>query len=263
MFLKKEGLPEEGELLLCTVSDIQYHAVFVKLDEYGNQTGMIHISEISPGRIRNIRDFVTVGKKIVCKVLRINEEKRHIDLSLRRVNEGQKKEKINEIKQEQKAEKIIEFVASELKIKPTEFYAKIWQAVLSKDYPYLYSAFNEVVINDLKLESLGIDKNLAVPLEEIVRQRIKPPSVTIGGIMKIQTFKSDGIAFIKNLITPTLTSSDITIKYNGAGKYDLLVTKENYKEAEKVLKEVTDQYTKSCNSSDTTFEFIRREIKIK
>ena len=62
MLLKKQGFPEESELVLCTVTSVQYHSVFVDIDEYG-KSGLIHISEVSPGRIRNIRDFVKEGKK--------------------------------------------------------------------------------------------------------------------------------------------------------------------------------------------------------
>ena len=61
MFYKKQGFPEESELVLCTVKKILDHSVFVGLDEYNNLEGMIHISEVSPGRIRNIRDhFIAV-----------------------------------------------------------------------------------------------------------------------------------------------------------------------------------------------------------
>ena len=67
MLYKKQGFPEEGELVFCTVSNVQHHSVFCQLEGYG-KTGMIHISEVSPGRIRNIRDFVSEGKKIVCKI---------------------------------------------------------------------------------------------------------------------------------------------------------------------------------------------------
>ena len=110
MLLRKQGFPEDNELLLCTVTKVQFHSVFVNIDEYG-KSGMIHISEVSPGRIRNIRDYVKEGKKVVCLVLKVNQEKGHIDLSLRRVNEGQKRAKVDEIKKEQVSEKIIEFVA--------------------------------------------------------------------------------------------------------------------------------------------------------
>ena len=55
MIYKKTGLPEDSEIVMCTVTKIQYSSVFVKIDEYGI-SGMIHISEIAAGRIRNIRD---------------------------------------------------------------------------------------------------------------------------------------------------------------------------------------------------------------
>ena len=87
MFYKKPGKPEIGELVVCTVRKILPHSVFVSIDEYQNLEGMNHISEISPGRIRNLRDYVIEGKTIVCKVLNINQQG-NIDLSLRRVGTG-------------------------------------------------------------------------------------------------------------------------------------------------------------------------------
>ena len=122
MFYKKSVFPQESELVLCTVKKVLYHSVFVSLDEYLNLDGMIHISEVSPGRIRNIRDFVKEDKKIICKVLRVNKEKKHIDLSLRRVSISLRKKKNNEYKQEQKSEKILEFAAKKLKINIEDIY---------------------------------------------------------------------------------------------------------------------------------------------
>ena len=63
MLYKKSGWPEVHEVVLCTVTRIQYTSVFVTLDEYEMQ-GMLHISEVSPGRIRNLNDYVKVGKKM-------------------------------------------------------------------------------------------------------------------------------------------------------------------------------------------------------
>ena len=97
MLFKKKGLPEEGELVLSTVTKIFGHSVFVHIEDY-NKQGMVHISEISPGRIRNLRDYVVEGKKIVTVVLRVNKEKGHIDLSLRRVSENQRRKKNEDLK---------------------------------------------------------------------------------------------------------------------------------------------------------------------
>ena len=131
MLLTKKGFPEEDELVMCTVTKVQFHSVFVNLDEYG-ESGMIHISEVSPGRIRNIRDFVKEGKKVVCKVLRVNEDKGHIDLSLRRVTETQRRTKVDEIKQQQKAEKILEFVAKDLNLDTKKLLEEITENISKK-----------------------------------------------------------------------------------------------------------------------------------
>ena len=133
MFLKKKGFPEESELVICTVTKIHYHSVFVSLTEYNHLSGMIHISEISPGRIRNLSDYVKEGKVIVCKVLRVNRERRQIDLSLRRVSEHHRRHKIDSIKQETIAEKILEFVANKHEQKLVDLYEEITEKVF-KEY---------------------------------------------------------------------------------------------------------------------------------
>ena len=56
MIFKKNNYPENNELIVCTVKKVLPHSVFCNLDEY-NHEGMIHISEVAPGRIRNMPDF--------------------------------------------------------------------------------------------------------------------------------------------------------------------------------------------------------------
>ncbi|MBT6505197.1 S1 RNA-binding domain-containing protein, partial [Candidatus Woesearchaeota archaeon] len=129
MLIKREGLPDLSEIVICTVKSISNAIVFVNLDEYENKQGLIHISEISPGRIRNIRDYVKEGKKIVCKILTVNKEKNQIDLSLRRVNESARREKVDELKHEKIAESIIDSSAKELKLKTIELYKIIWKKI--------------------------------------------------------------------------------------------------------------------------------------
>ena len=128
---KLKGLPEEDEIVLCKVTKIYPNSVFVDLLEY-NDSGMIHISEVSPGRIRNLRDFVSEGRQIVCKVLRIHRDRGHIDLSLRRVNSNQRREKLDEIKQELKAESLIKAVAKRLNKPVLEIYKQLKQSIFNE-----------------------------------------------------------------------------------------------------------------------------------
>ena len=234
MLFTKEGFPEEDEIVLCTVTAIHFHSVFVTLDEYKNRSGMIHISEISPGRIRNIRDFVKEGKKVVCKVLRIHEDRGHIDLSLRRVNESQKKDKISSIKQEQLAEKIVEFVAKQRKEDMAKIYSEIAKKVFEK-YDGLYPAFEEVSSGKESLEAIGIEPGIAKQLNEVISQRIKPVEIEIAGELALKTYKPNGVELIKEAVKNAGSKAEIS--YKGAGVYSVKVKSLEYKEAEKNLKE--------------------------
>src|SRR3989338_11276510 len=174
MLLKKTGYPPEGELVICTITKIMPSSVFVVLDEYNNRSAMIHIAEVAPGRIRNIREYVLEGKKIVCKVLNVNKEKGYIDLSLRRVTESMRRAKADEIKQEQKAEKIIEYVARELKKKPEEIFQEL-HTKINTTYESLYAAFEDIAQDALDLEKIGVDKKIAEKMTAVVKEKILPP----------------------------------------------------------------------------------------
>jgi len=237
MLLKKQGYPEDGELVFCTVTNVQYNSVFVQIENY-DKSGLIHISEISPGRIRNIRDFVKEGKMIVCKVIKIDESKGHIDLSLRRVTEIQKKQKTEERKQEQKAEKIIESLATQLGKENALVYKEVASKLLPK-YELLQFAFEDIVENNASLKDSGIPKEYIKPLEEIIRDKIKPKQVTISGIITLQIYSEDGVETIKEALI-SAEKENIQIKYLGAGKYALTIDAKTYKEAEKDLKTALD-----------------------
>ncbi len=240
MLLKKKGIPEEGELVLCTVTKILYNSVFVNLDEY-NKQAMIHISEISPGRIRNIRDFVREGKKIVCVVLRINREKGYIDLSLRRVNEGQKRKKLDGIKQEQKAEKMIDVIAKESNIDELSLRKDISEKIL-KEYDSLNSCFSDVVGDDVSLEGLGIDKTIAKKLTDFIKEKMKPQKVTIKGKLRLTSYDSNGVDVVKEALEKAedAVKGGINIRYAGAGTYNIIVESLNYKDAEKIMEKAVN-----------------------
>jgi len=255
MFYKKKGMPEVNEVVMCTVKKVLFHSVFVEIEDYRLE-GMIHISEVSPGRIRNIRDYVKEGKKIVCKVLRIDRNRGHIDLSLRRVNLSQKKNRVSEYKQEQKAEKILENVARDLKTDLKGMYEKAGYKILEK-YDNLHSAFIEVVESGLKLDKLGIDAKVSEKLESLIKSRIKPTEVLIKGILKLSSFESKGVELVKKVLD-NFSGKEIKISYLGSGKYNLSLNDKNYKDAEKRLKEALDSSSKLAKKLNVEFDFSRK-----
>ncbi|MBU2633775.1 MAG: translation initiation factor IF-2 subunit alpha [Nanoarchaeota archaeon] len=257
MFYKKQGLPETNEIVLCTVTKILFHSVFVTLDEYQKE-GMIHISEISPGRIRNLRDFVKEGKKIVCKILRINQEKGHIDLSLRRVSTSQKRNKIQEIKQEEKSENILKITAKDLKIDLETIYKEAGSKILEK-YPSLTECFQEIVNSNFKLSTLNIKSTIADKIEKYVKEKIKPPKVNITGTLNLQSHSPEGINIIKKTLKHVLSFKNTEVLYLGAPKYKLTITDSNYKDAEINLKKITDSTLEFIKKLKGSGEFIRND----
>ncbi|MBI2109634.1 S1 RNA-binding domain-containing protein [Candidatus Woesearchaeota archaeon] len=173
MFYKKETYPRISELVICTVKKILPTSIFCDLDEYLKKEGLIHISEIAPGRIRNIRDYVVENKKIVCKVIGVDESKGHIDISLRRVNESERLGKLNDRKQEEKAEKLLEQVAKKTSISLEEIYQKAGKRII-EEFSLLNTCYKKLVSGDEKLlTNLGIDKKIASELTKIVLNRRK------------------------------------------------------------------------------------------
>ncbi|MFT4325956.1 MAG: S1 RNA-binding domain-containing protein [Candidatus Woesearchaeota archaeon] len=259
MYYRKKGFPQESELILCKVTKVQYHSVFVRLEEYdGNLSGMLHISEVSPGRIRNIRDYVKEGKVIVCKILSTDEKKGHIDVSLRRVNESQRKEKVESMKQEAKSEKILDFVADALKIDKKKFYTDVF-AKVTNHYPFLHEAFIAYVAGEFDIKTLGLDKKVTDLLDDTIRQRIKPPKVEIKAKIKIECYDPSGVEKVKNMLVE-IQGYDVehsSVYYLGAGTYMFHIEGEEYKPLEDVYDKVEALLEK--NISKTCICEIKRQ----
>jgi len=237
MFYKRSGLPEEGEIVLCQVTKIYPNSVFVNLIEY-NDSGMVHISEVSPGRIRNLRDFVSIGRQIVCKVLKIDRERGHIDLSLRRVNSNQRREKLDEIKQELKSEQLIKNLAKKSKKPALQLYKEISTKIF-KEYSHLYLCFRDLVDDEADLIKLGINKEIAEEIKEAVLEKFKPKKITIKGEIKLKTYSSEGLEKIKKtLLAIEKVSPTISINYLGNGRYKLIIEDFDYQPAESNLAKV-------------------------
>ena len=92
------GQYKEGKIIKATVTGIENYGIFVSLNDY--YTGLIHISEISTGFVKNIHDIVKIGETIYVKVLDIDEKNNHLILSIKNIkykmNTKQEKKKIVE-----------------------------------------------------------------------------------------------------------------------------------------------------------------------
>ncbi|MEM3401878.1 MAG: S1 RNA-binding domain-containing protein, partial [Candidatus Hadarchaeales archaeon] len=153
MVRRRAEWPSAGELVLCTVTKIFPQGAFVSLDEYGGKEGMVHISEVASGWIKNIRDHIKEGQKVVCKVLFSDPERRSVDLSIRRVKDSERRWKVERLKLEQRAEKLLELVAQKLGKTLDEAYAEAGFPLQEK-FGDLYAALEAAIQRPGSLEEV-------------------------------------------------------------------------------------------------------------
>lgn len=77
---------EVGEVVTGKVTGIQPYGAFVALDE--QTQGLVHISEITYGYVKDVADFLKVGEAIQVKILDIDENSDKISLSTRALQEA-------------------------------------------------------------------------------------------------------------------------------------------------------------------------------
>ncbi len=228
---------EVGEIVLCTVDRIVGTTVFVKIE--GTQIeGSIVMSEIAPGRIRNLRDYVVPKKRIVCKVLRISESG-NVDLSLRRVSQKEKKEAIEKSENEKSYTNILKSILG------TEAEKVLSEISKENDLP---SFLEESKLNSEKLEKLAGKENSKKILDVLKTQKKK--KAVIKKEISLTTIKPNGITIIKKILE---MFNGIKVKYLSAGRYTLELESEDIKVADKKIKEMIDAAEKESKKSGAEF----------
>ena len=75
-----------GDIVDCKITGIQPYGAFVTCNN--NITGLIHISEISDGYVKDVNRFVKINENVIVKVIDYDNESKHARLSLKAVNSG-------------------------------------------------------------------------------------------------------------------------------------------------------------------------------
>lgn len=257
-----QRLPEEGEIVIATVTQVTGHGAYVTLDEYNNMTGFLHISEIATGWIRNIERYIRPKQKAVLKVIKVNQVRGEVDTSLKQVSGEERKSKLIEVKKDDKADTFLDFIKSKLKL--TDETVKEIEDVLLQKYDYVYDAFEAVSRKGLDaIQNINLSPEIKNAIEE-ASKRIPIPVVEISGIMEIILKKPNGIEIIKSTLANaegSKGSANSTITYIGAPRYRIVVTAENFKVAEKFMNNTVEKLRANIEKQHGTFNFVRQDSK--
>ena len=244
--MKFSGWPEAGELAVGQVDDVnEDRGVYVDLDEYEDKRGFVHISEVASGWIKNVRDHVNEGQTVVVKVLDVNESSQQINLSIKDVNDHQRKEKIQEWKNAQKADNWLEVAFGE--DMDDEQYSAIANELLAS-FGSLYEGFEQAAIHGAEaLEDTDLSEDEIDAIVETARDNVSVPYVTVTGYVDLTCPESDGVECIKEALQAAEGNGEVpeevelTVTYVGSPEYRIRVQAPDYKLAESQLEESADR----------------------
>ena len=75
---------KEKDIIKVTITGLQNYGAFVDIDE--EYDGLIHISEISYGFVKNISDYLNIGEHVYAEIVEINDENKQVKLSIKDID---------------------------------------------------------------------------------------------------------------------------------------------------------------------------------
>lgn len=251
--------PNINDVVICKVSKITDFGVFVELLEYDNMEGFVHISQISSTWIKNIHNHVKQNQIRAAKVLKVDEEKKHIDISFSRITDADEKRKISEYRLFLRAQSLLTVIAKEIDVTPDKIWEDVANPIIERENS-LYKGFLNILKHggDYYPE---IDKKYHKLLFEILDKNITIKDKNIVGIMTITSDESGGFESIKKVLVDVQDKNpDSKITYFGPGKYELKVTSKEFKQSAKKFDEITASISKALKKN-AHFEVLKKEEK--
>lgn len=235
---RKKGLPSIGELVICKITGINPNSAYAVLDEYiPKLEGMIHISEISSGWVRDIRSHVKSGQTVIAKVVRVDD--RGVSLSLKRVDKKQEKQRLKEYNLDMRAEKMLERAAAGIGKTLDKAYNEVG-FLMQESFGSLHAGFMKLLKNPELFREKGVSDEWVGAIRGIAEKEMEQKTFEFKAELVLKTFKPDGINIIKDILKQAEESS-LEVKYISAPKY---LVKYKTKDAKKGEKEFLDKLNK-------------------
>jgi len=261
--MKYSGWPTPGELVVGRVDEIEDFGVFVDLEEYEEKRGLVHVSEVASGWIKNVRDHVSEDQMVVCKVLEVDEDAQQVDLSIKDVNDHQRSEKVQEWKNEQKADKWMELAFGEDVADDT--FRRVANELIDA-HGSLYAGFEQAAIHGPEaLEGTDLSTDEVAAVVDTARENVSVPYVTVTGFVDLEAPDGDGVEDVRGALEAAEGNGqvpeevDLEVTYVGAPEYRIKVQAPNYKTAESELEASAARAREAIEAAGGIADFHREQ----
>ncbi|MFB6194101.1 MAG: translation initiation factor IF-2 subunit alpha [Halobaculum sp.] len=259
--MKYTGWPEPGDLVVGEIDEIEDFGVFVDLEEFEDKRGLVHVSEVASGWIKNIRDHVSTGERVVAKVLDVDRDAQQIDLSLKDVNDHQRSDKIQEWKNERKADNWMTIAFGE--DVSDEVYTTVAGELLAA-FGTMYDGFEQAAIHGRDaLEATDLTDDQVEAIVEAARENVSVPYVNVTGYVDLESADGDGVDDIKTALQAAEGNGEVpeevelSVSYVGSPEYRITVKAPDYKTAERELETAAERATVAIGDHGGTGHFHR------
>ena len=232
--------PSEREFVVCKITRINPNSVNARLIEYGKE-GMIHISEVARGWVKDTKKHVKPGQIVVAKIISLRDGR--IGLSLKRVDPTQEKMTLKQYKFEQKAEKMLDFAAKELK---KEAEKEIIKDKIIEEFGSLYEAFKLSLKNIDAMRGKGIEKPWLEAMKNVAEKNFGQKEFTLKARMIIKSYKPDGVNIIRKTLSE-LEKNGIRVKYISAPEYTASMKTKSIKKDKKDFESLIEKTVKKSD----------------
>lgn len=207
----ENSFPEVEDLILVQVKSVDHVCAYVSLLEYDNIEGMIQLSELSRRRIRSINKLIRVGRTEVVVVLRVDAERKYIDLSKRRVSQEDISNCEAKYNKSKAVHSIMRHVSETCKVPLKDLYDNFgWD--LYKKYGHAYDAFKMVIKNEQVLLDYKLEEKVHQTLIKNITRRLAPQPVRLRADLEVRCFSEDGIEAIKDALRSAEARKEMQIK---------------------------------------------------
>lgn len=241
--------PDEGDFVVITLTDVDKNSAYAELDEYKDVDGLLHISEVSRSWVQDITKELEEGEKTVAQVIDVDEDS--INLSIKRVNENQKRNAMERWNKEKKAETFIEDLKEKLGREKHEVYEKIGFK-MQEEFGSSFHGFEVSVAEEDRLKEL-FDEDEVEAIQEVARDNIDLKQEKFEGEITLEYTQGNGSELIKKTFTEL--DEGVEVKYISAPNYSIKAWGRTQELAKKRMDTAVDQIREKADELDGKFEF--------
>ncbi len=259
----RKEMPDIGEIVIGTIKEVHDFGAYMTIDEYNDLRAFLPWSEVATKAVKNINEVIKENQKLAVKVIRIYRNKGQVDVSLKRVNDNERKRKMMYWKRTLKAVNLILMAAKQINKSEDEAYKEVvWHL---EDY------FGDAMtgLEAINLEGKDALRKAKIPTEwhdvlmDYAKKYVEVKHVQISGYFNLKSLESDGIDKIKKILldikeeVKKYEGVDIKIYTIGSPKYRIDLIGPDYKTLENVIEKLSSKGEKLAKELKVEYSFER------